>query len=158
MDIVCRILTQFQLIHKKEEEKLKEKINDCLYNSEGILIKILHDVKQNDLDLSKIYFTMCISNFGHLVAFYCLLETYNNFFNCETEEEKERIIIELTMISLDDFSIFKKNQLEKFTKNQLENFYIEKFTTRVYHVIKDVVLNYAPSIWKTIHMLLYGDN
>ena len=140
------------MINKKEEEKLKEKINDCLYNSEGILIKILHDVKQNDLDLSKIYFTMCISNFGHLVAFYCLLETYNNFFNCETEEEKERIIIELTMISLNDFSIFKENQLE--------NFYIENFTTRLYRVIKDIVLNYFISTigGETIHMLLYGYN
>ena len=140
------------MINKKEEENLKKKINECLYNSEGIFIKILHDVKQNDLDLSKIYFTMCISNFGHLVAFYCLLETYNNFFNCETEEEKERIIIELTMISLNDFSIFKENQLE--------NFYIENFTTRLYRVIKDIVLNYFISTigGETIHMLLYGYN
>ena len=151
MEFVCRILTESHMINKKEEEKLREKINECLYNSEGILIKILHDVKQNDLDLSKIYFSMCISNFGHLVAFYCLLETYNNFFNCETEEEKERIIIELTMISLDDFSIFKKNQLE--------NFYIEKFTTRVYHVIKDIILNYfIQFIGGGEYMLLYGDN
>ena len=140
------------MINKKEEENLKKKINECLYNSEGIFIKILHDVKQNNLDLSKIYFTMCISNFGHMIAFYCLLETYNNFFNCETEEEKERIIIELTMISLNDFSIFKENQLE--------NFYIENFTTRLYRVIKDIVLNYFISTigGETIHMLLYGYN
>ena len=134
MDIVCRILSQFHMINKKEEANLKKKIKDCLYNSKGILIKILYDVKNNDLDLSKIYSTMVVSNFGHIIAFYCLLETYDEY-ECKTKEEKERIIIQLTLISLNEFSIFKENRLEEEEKKN-------HFSSIFYQYIKDVGLNY----------------
>ena len=137
MDIVCRILTQFQLINKKEEENIKKKIKDCLYNSKGILIKILYDVKNNDLDLSKIYCSMIVTNFGHIIAFYCLLETYDEYDTSITKEEKEKIIVQLTTQSLKDFQIYKEKRLEEnhhFSSSSSSFFF--------YCYIKEIGINY----------------
>ena len=133
MDIVCRILTQFQLINKKEEENIKKKIKDCLHNSKGIMIKILYDIKYNKLDLSEIYYSMKITNFGHLIAFYCLLETYDEIYDCITKEEKEKIIVQLTTQSLKDFQIYKEKRLE-------ENHHFS--SSFFYCYIKEIGINY----------------
>ena len=114
MNIVCRILSQFQLLDKKEEENIKKKIKDCLYNSKGIFLKILYDVKYNKLDLSEIYCSMKISHFHHIIAFYCLLEIYYNYDDeTLTKEEKERDITQLTTQTLNDFQIYKEKRLEE---------------------------------------------
>ena len=113
MDIVCRILSQFQLLDKKEEENIKKKIEDCLYNSKGIFLKIIYDVKYNNLDLSEIYCSMKISHFHHIIAFYCLLETYDEYDTSITKEEKERDIIQLTTQTLNDFQKYKEKRLEE---------------------------------------------
>ena len=136
MDIVCRILSQFHMINKKEEANLKKKIKDCLHDSKGIFIKILHDVKYNDLDLSIIYSTMVVSNFGHIIAFYCLLETYDEY-ECKTKEEKERIIVQLTTQTLKDFQIYKEKRLEEKPK---KNYHFS--ASFFYQYIKDIGLNY----------------
>ena len=99
---------------KKEEENIKKKIKDCLYNSKGIFLKILYDVKYNKLDLSEIYCSMKISHFSHIIAFYCLLEIYYNYDDeTLTKEEKERDIVQLTTQTLNDFQIYKGKILEK---------------------------------------------
>ena len=114
MNIVCRILSQFQLLDKKEEENIKKKIKDCLYNSKGIFLKIIYDVKYNKLDLSEIYCSMKISHFSHIIAFYCLLEIYYVYDDeTLTKEEKERDIIQLTTQTLNDFQIYKEKRLEE---------------------------------------------
>ena len=115
MNIVCRILNHFQLLgEKEEEENIKKKIKDCLYNSEGIFLKMIYDVKNKNLDLSEIYCAMKISHFHHIIAFYCLLEVYYNYDDeTLTKEEKERDIIQLTTQTLNDFQIYKGKILEK---------------------------------------------
>ena len=114
MNIVCNILNHFQLLGEKEEEIIKKKIKDCLYNSEGIFLKMIYDVKYNNLDLSEIYCAMKISHFHHIIAFYCLLEVYYNYDDeTLTKEEKERDIIQLTTQTLNDFQIYKGKILEK---------------------------------------------
>ena len=113
MNIVCNILNHFQLLGEKEEENIKKKI-DCLYNSEGIFLKMIYDVKYNTLDLSEIYCAMKISHFHHIIAFYCLLEVYYKYDDeTLTKEEKERDIIQLTTQTLNDFQIYKGKILEK---------------------------------------------
>ena len=114
MNIVCRILNHFQLLGEKEEEIIKKKIKDCLYNSEGIFLKMIYDVKYNNLDLSEIYCAMKISHFHHIIAFYCLLEVYYIYDDeTLTKEEKERIIVQLTIQTLKDFQIYKEKRLEE---------------------------------------------
>ena len=121
MNIVCRILSQFQLLDKKEEENIKKKIKDCLYNSKGIFLKIIYDVKYNKLNLSEIYCSMKISHFSHIIAFYCLLEIYYVYDDeTLTKEEKERDIVQLTTQTLNDFQIYKGKILEK--KNHVSFF------------------------------------
>ena len=118
MNIVCNILNNFQLLGEKEEENIKKKIKDCLYNSKGIFLKMIYDVKYNKLDLSEIYCSMKISHFHHIIAFYCLLEIYYNYDDeTLTKEEKERDIVQLTTQTLNDFQIYKgKNIRRKKTR------------------------------------------
>ena len=156
MDIVCRILTQFQLIHKKEEENIKKKIKDCLHDSKGIMIKILYDVKYNKLDLSNIYYSMEVSNFGHLIAFYCLLETYDDdeIYSGITKEEKERIIVQLTTQTLKDFQIYKEKRLEEKPK---KNYHFS--ASFFYQYIKEQGINYfISSIGTLIYNNIYGSD
>ena len=99
---------------KKKKKTLKKKIKECLYNSEGIFLKMIYDVKYNNLDLSEIYCTMKISHFHHIIAFYCLLEVYYKYDDeTLTKEEKERDIVQLTTQTLNDFQIYKGKILEK---------------------------------------------
>ena len=112
MDIVCRVLKQYYLISEKEEENMKKKIKDCLNDSKPGLIKILY----YEIDLSEVYKEMDISNFGHLIAFYCLLETYDEIIVNKTKEEKKDFIVQLTLLSLDAFQRYKKNRLQEEEK------------------------------------------
>ena len=139
MDIVCRILTQFQLINKKEEENIKKKIKDCLHDSKGIMLKILYDVEYNKLDLSQIYRSMVVTNFGLLIAFYCFLETYDENVDI-TKEEKERIIVQLTIQTLKDFQIYKEKRLEE---NQKKKYHFS--SSFFYRYIKENGINYIIS-------------
>ena len=133
MDIVCRILYQFQLIDREEEEQLKRKIKDCIYNYSGSLNNILYNEKYNNIDLSKVYSTMNVSNIGHIIAFYCVLESYNKkSLVCKTKEEKESYIVQLTIGSLNDFSMFKKNHFKKK----------EKLSSLFYQYIKNVGIDF----------------
>ena len=97
------------------------------------MIKILYDIKYNKLDLSEIYYSMKITNFGHLIAFYCLLETYDEIYDCITKEEKEKIIVQLTTQSLKDFQIYKEKRLE-------ENHHFS--SSFFYCYIKEIGINY----------------
>ena len=133
MNIVCRILYQYQLIDREEEEQLKREIKNCIYNYSGSLNKILYNDKYNNVDLSKVYSIMNVSNIGHIIAFYCVLESYNKrLFDCKTKEEKESYIVQLTIGSLNDFSMFKKNHFKKK----------EKLSSLFYQYIKNVGINY----------------
>ena len=114
------------------------------------MIKILYDVKYNELDLSEIYYSMKITNFGHLIAFYCLLETYNEIYDHITKEEKEKIIVQLTTQSLKDFQIYKEKRLEE---NPKKNHHFS--SSFFYCYIKEIGINYfissiATLIYKTI--------
>ena len=109
MNIICRVLKQYYLTSEKEEENMKKKIKDCLNDSKGKLIKILY----HDVDLSDVYKEMNISSFGHLIAFYCFLETYDEIIVNKTKEEKKDLIVQLTLLSLDDFQRYKKNRLQE---------------------------------------------
>ena len=109
MDYVCCVLKQYYLIDEKEEENMKKKIKECLDFSKCIMIKILY----HEIDLSEIYDEMNVSHFGHLIAFYCLLETYNEIVENKTKKEKKDFICQLTLQSLDDFQRYKKNRLQE---------------------------------------------
>ena len=99
---------------KEEEENIKKKIKECLYNSEGIFLKMIYDVKYKNLDLSEIYCAMKISHFHHIIAFYCLLEVYYKYDDeTLTKEEKERVIIQTTTQTLNDFQKYKEKRLEE---------------------------------------------
>ena len=132
MDVVCNVLKNYHLINEKEEEDMKKKIKDCLYTSKGIMLKILY----YDVDLSVVYKEMKISNFGHLIAFYCLLETYDEYFINKTKEEKKDFIVQLTIQTLDDFQRYKKKRLQEknnFSKNLFYKIfysYIRTFTVQ----------------------------
>ena len=63
------------------------------------MIKILY----HEADLSEVYKEMKIAHFWHLIAFYCLLETYDEIIQNKTKEEKKDFIVQLTLQSLDDF-------------------------------------------------------
>ena len=133
MDIVCRILYQYQLIDREEEEQLKREIKDCIYNYSGSLNKILYNDKYNNVDLSKVYSIMNVSNIGHIIAFYCVLELYNkSLISNKTKEEKENYIVQLTIGSLNDFSMFKKNHFKKK----------ENLSSLFYQYIKNIGINY----------------
>ena len=131
MDIVCRVLYQYQLIDREEEEQLKREIKNCIYNYSGSLNKILYNEKYNNVDLSKVYSIMRVSNIGHIIAFYCVLESYNKRYDCKTKEEKESYIVQLTIGSLNDFSMFKKKKRKK-----------ENLSSLFYQYIKNVRIGY----------------
>ena len=137
MDIVCRVLYQYQLIDREEEEQLKREIKNCIYNYSGSLNKILYNEKYNNVDLSKVYSIMNVSNIGHIIAFYCVLESYNKRYDCKTKEEKESYIVQLTIGSLNDFSMFKKKKRKKENLSSLFYQYIKN--VRVGYFILDVV-------------------
>ena len=137
MDIVCRVLYQYQLIDREEEEELKREIKNCIYNYSGSLNKILYNEKYNNVDLSKVYSIMCVSNIGHIIAFYCVLELYNkSLISNKTKEEKENYIVQLTIGSSNDFSMFKKKKRKKENLSSLFYQYIKN--VRVGYFILDV--------------------
>ena len=118
------------------------------------MIKILYDVKYNKLDLSNIYYSMEVSNFGHLIAFYCLLETYDEIYDCITKEEKEKIIVQLTTQSLKDFQIYKEKRLEEKPK---KNYHFS--ASFFYQYIKEQGINYfISSIGTLIYNNIYGSD
>ena len=76
---------------------------------------------------------MRVSNIGHIIAFYCVLESYNKrLFDCKTKEEKESYIVQLTIGSLNDFSMFKKKHFKKK----------ENLSSLFYQYIKNIGINY----------------
>ena len=114
MDIVCRVLSQYQLIDREEEENLKKEVKNCIYKYSATLNKILYNEKYNNIDLSKVYSIMCVTNIGHIIAFYCVLELYNkSLISNKTKEEKENYIVQLTIASSNDFSMYKKKKKRK---------------------------------------------
>ena len=125
MDIVCCILKQYYLTGEKEEKNMKKKIKDCLNYSKPIMLKILY----HNVDLAEVYKEMAVSNFGHLIAFYCLLETYDEYIIDKTNEEKKDFIVQLTLLSLEDFQRYKENNLQEVSTNQ--NLYYSSIKTVV---------------------------
>ena len=113
MDFVCCVLKQYYLINEKEEENMKKKIKECLKFSKSGMIKILY----HEADLSEVYKEMKTAHFGHLIAFYCLLETYDEIIQNKTKEEKKDFTVQLTLQSLDDFQKYKKNRLQEIPFN-----------------------------------------
>ena len=132
MDIVCRVLSQYQLIDREEEENLKKEVKNCIYKYSATLNKILYNEKYNNIDLSKVYSIMCVTNIGHIIAFYCVLELYNkSLISNKTKEEKENYIVQLTIGSSNDFSMFKKKKREK-----------ENLSSLFYQYIKNINVGY----------------
>ena len=132
MDIVCRVLSQYQLIDREEEENLRKEVKNCIYNYSATLNKILYNEKYNNIDLSKVYSIMCVTNIGHIIAFYCVLELYNkSLISNKTKEEKENYIVQLTIGSSNDFSMFKKKKREK-----------ENLSSLFYQYIKNINVGY----------------
>ena len=132
MDIVCRVLHQYQLIDREEEEELKKEVKNCIYKYSATLNKILYNEKYNNIDLSKVYSIMCVTNIGHIIAFYCVLELYNkSLISNKTKEEKENYIVQLTIASSNDFSMYKKKKREK-----------ENLSSLFYQYIKSINVGY----------------
>ena len=132
MDIVCRVLSQYQLIDREEEENLKKEVKNCIYKYSATLNKILYNEKYNNIDLSKVYSIMCVTNIGHIIAFYCVLELYNkSLISNKTKEEKENYIVQLTIASSNDFSMYKKKKREK-----------ENLSSLFYQYIKSINVGY----------------
>ena len=132
MDIVCRVLYQYQLIDREEEEDLRKEVKNCIYKYSATLNKILYNEKYNNIDLSKVYSIMCVTNIGHIIAFYCVLELYNkSLISNKTKEEKENYIVQLTIGSSNDFSMFKKKKREK-----------ENLSSLFYQYIKNINVGY----------------
>ena len=132
MDIVCRVLSQYQLIDREEEENLRKEVKNCIYKYSATLNKILYNEKYNNIDLSKVYSIMCVTNIGHIIAFYCVLELYNkSLISNKTKEEKENYIVQLTIASSNDFSMYKKKKREK-----------ENLSSLFYQYIKSINVGY----------------
>ena len=132
MDIVCRVLSQYQLIDREEEENLRKEVKNCIYKYSATLNKILYNEKYNNIDLSKVYSIMCVTNIGHIIAFYCVLELYNkSLISNKTKEEKENYIVQLTIASSNDFSMYKKKKREK-----------ENLSSLFYQYIKNINVGY----------------
>ena len=84
MDIICDVLKQYYMINEKEEKNMKKKIKDCLKNKDN-MVGILY----YEIDLSELYANMNVAHFGHILAFYSLIETYEEIIDNKTKQEKK---------------------------------------------------------------------
>ena len=108
MDIICDVLKQYYMLDEKEEKNMKKKIKDCLKNKDN-MVGILY----YEIDLSELYANMNVAHFGHILAFYSLIETYEEIIDNKTKQEKKILIVQLTLQSLDDFERYKGRQLQE---------------------------------------------
>ena len=109
MDIICDVLKQYYMLDEKEEKNMKKKIKDCLKNNKANMVRILY----YEIDLSELYANMNVAHFGHILAFYSLIETYEEIIDNKTKQEKKILIVQLTLQSLDDFERYKGKQLQE---------------------------------------------
>ena len=84
MDIICDVLKQYYMLDEKEEKNMKKKIKDCLKNKDN-MVGILY----YEIDLSELYANMNVAHFGHILAFYSLIETYEEIIDNKTKQEKK---------------------------------------------------------------------
>ena len=118
MDIICDVLKQYYMLDEKEEKNIKKK-RDCLKNNKDNMVGILY----YEIDLSELYANMNVAHFGHILAFYSLIETYEEIIDNKTKQEKKILIVQLTLQSLDDFERYKGRQLQEM----IIFFFIQQF-------------------------------
>ena len=84
MDVICCVLKTLVVLNEKEEV-IKKKIKKCVDESKDLLVNI----SNHDVNFSKVYLKMEVNHFGHVLAFYSMLETYFETNNNKTKEEKK---------------------------------------------------------------------
>ena len=87
MDVICDILKKEILLDEKEEKIIKKKIKECVNESKTMLAYITN----YDVNFFAVYSKMDVNNFGHVLAFYSLIETYFETNNNKTKEEKKKL-------------------------------------------------------------------
>ena len=97
------------LLDEQEERVIKKQIKECISEHENMLTRMAES--QED-DFFAIYSQMGVDKFGHIIAFYGLLEKYFRIKSKKTKEEKKTLITNLTIITLDAFKMNKGNFLK----------------------------------------------
>ena len=86
MDIICEIPKKEILLDEQEERVIKKQIKECISEHENMLT---HMAESQEDDFFAIYSQMGVDKFGHIIAFYGLLEKYFRIKSKKTKEEKK---------------------------------------------------------------------
>ena len=76
------------LLDEQEERVIKKQIKECISEHENMLTRMAES--QED-DFFAIYSQMGVDKFGHIIAFYGLLEKYFRIKSQKMKEEKKKI-------------------------------------------------------------------
>ena len=74
------------LLDEQEERVIKKQIKECISEHENMLT---HMAESQEDDFFAIYSQMGVDKFGHIIAFYGLLEKYFRIKSKKTKEEKK---------------------------------------------------------------------